>query len=158
MATGFATALAALIGFATAAGFFADNLAARGAAVFTALFGVLPATALRAVFAPPRRTDLFAATARLAPARALLLTLTFAFVLALVLDLVLAFVLTAEFRFAAFEAFFTPAPRAFLARAAGRFALDRDEAATLDLLDFFLAMVVAAGKGFRRASQSEVMI
>ncbi|WP_137044529.1 hypothetical protein [Pseudolabrys sp. FHR47] len=115
---------------------------------------------LLAVLTLPRRVDFFAAffavAARLVPALASAGT-----------DLTLVFVL--DFRLAD-AAFFRLVLRAFLARAGEAFdferaleralelALDRAAVAALDLFDLLWAMMVAAGKGFRRASQSEVMI
>lgn len=77
-------------------------------------------------------------------------------------DFVLVCALDFRFAEAAFDVFFRLPLRAFLARAGEAFAferaLERDAVAALDLLNLFLAMMVAAGKGFRRACQSEVMI
>lgn len=129
-------------------GFFVEGLAARLA--FTVFLTVFLAGVLTAALTLPRRADFFAVAARLVPALAL----------ALSVDFVLAFAL--DFRLAAFDAFVRLPLRAFLVRATEGFAferaLERDAVAALDLLDLFLAMMVAAGKGFRRASQSEVMI
>lgn len=146
----FATGLAGLALFAGfgVAGFFAGDL----------LVTDLPAAAWLAVLLP-RGGDFFATAARFVPVRAFALAVDFALVFALVFGLVLALALGFDFR-PADAAFFRPVLRAFLARAGDAFTLERalDRDAALDLLDLFLAMVVAAGKGFRRASQSEVVI
>ncbi|WP_168192882.1 hypothetical protein [Undibacter mobilis] len=115
---------------------------------------------------PPLAADFFAAAARRAPAPALAFAFDFSVLLALarvlaaVFALVLAFALGFRLTEAALRAFLLRAGEALdFDRALGRvLALDRDAAAALDLFDRFLAMMVAAGKGFRRASQSGVMI
>jgi hypothetical protein len=113
----------------------------------TAFLAVFREVALLAVLTLSRRADFFATAARFVPA------------LALTVDFALGF--TLDFRLAD-AAFLRPALRVFFARAGDAFdferALERDAVAALDFLDLFLAMMVAAGKGFRRASQSEVMI
>jgi hypothetical protein len=140
-----------LIGFAgfDVAGFFAGAFDATLPTVFRAFLAGLP----------PRGGDFLATAARFVPVRAFALAVDFALVFALVFGLVLALALGFDFR-PADAAFFRPVLRAFLARAGDAFTLERalDRDAALDLLDLFLAMVVAAGKGFRRASQSEVVI